>query len=76
MAAGANGAGGGGNGGSNAEALQARAEAMQREAQEFQVMMLEIQTRMSISDRAFQVMSGIIEKGDKDAEKVGDRIAN
>ena len=62
--------------GDNSAALQARAEQMQQQSQAFQMMMLEIQTQMSMTDKAFQLMSGMLEKQDKAAEKVGDRIAN
>lgn len=49
-------------GGSSAADLQARAEAMQKEAQQFQVMILGIQTQMDEQDKAFHMLSDVIDK--------------
>ena len=49
---------------------------LQQDAQQHQEEMLKLQIQMSTADRDFQVRSGLIEKGDKASEKVGDRIAN
>jgi len=61
---------------SSTDESQKMAVEIQKITQEFQVAMMGVQASMSAQDKAFQIQSGMIEKGDKTAEKVGDRIAN
>jgi len=56
--------------------MQAEGARLQREGQEFQMQMLELQEKMSRQSRAFDIASAMLEKGDKASEKVGDRIAS